>query len=172
VKFLAPIALFTYNRPAHTRRTLETLAANPLARDSQLVAFSDGPRTGDEGKVAEVRAVLRERAWCGEVRIAESPVNRGLAASIISGVTELLREHDRLIVLEDDLALSPGFLAYMNAGLERYAGDERVMSVAGYLPPLKGELPPAVFSAVARRAVAIRCGPVLRAGARCRAPAS
>src|SRR4051794_17068476 len=105
---LAPIALFTYNRPAHTRRTLETLAENPGAAQSRLIAFSDGPRPGEEAKVEEVRAILRERAWCGEVRMVEATANRGLAANITSGVTELLREHEQLIVLEDDLALSPG----------------------------------------------------------------
>ncbi len=141
----APIALFTYNRPAHTRRTLETLAANPLAAHGKLIAYSDGARPGDEAKVAEVRAILRERAWCGEVQVIESPVNRGLAASIVSGVTELLKEHERVIVLEDDLALSPGFLAYMNEALELYAAEPRVMSVSGWLPEMRGTFPETFF---------------------------
>lgn len=141
----APIALFTYNRPAHTRRTLETLAANPQAARSTLVAFSDGARPGDEAKVAEVRAILRERPWCGEVRVVESPENRGLAASIVSGVTALLGEHERVIVLEDDLALSPGFLAYMNEALELYAAEPRVMSISGWLPEMKGAFPETFF---------------------------
>ncbi len=142
---MAPIALFTYNRPEHTRRTLETLAANPEAARSQLIIFSDGPRPGDEAKVAEVRALLRERAWCGEIRIVESPVNRGLAASIVSGVTDLLREHDRLIVLEDDLALSPGFLTYMNDALALYSEEPRVMSISGWLPEFRATLPETFF---------------------------
>lgn len=140
-----PIALFTYNRPAHTRRTLETLAENPVAAQSQLIAFSDGPRPGDEAKVAEVRAILRERPWCGEVRMVESPANRGLATNITSGVTDLLREHEQLIVLEDDLALSPGFLAYMNDALALYAAEPRVMSVSGWLPELSVTLPETFF---------------------------
>lgn len=141
----APIALFVYARPEHTRRTLETLAANPEAASSRLIVFSDGPRTGKEAEVAKVRAIVRERAWCGEVELRESPENRGLAASIISGVSALLSENDRVIVLEDDLALSPGFLSYMNAALDRYAADERVMTVAGYLPQLGVELPETFF---------------------------
>jgi len=141
----APIALFTYNRPAHTRRTLETLAENALAAQSRLIAFSDGPRAGDEARVAEVRAILRERPWCGEVRVVESPVNRGLAANITSGVTDLLREYEQLIVLEDDLALSPGFLAYMNDALALYAVEPGVMSVSGWLPELSVTLPETFF---------------------------
>lgn len=140
-----PIALFTYNRPEHTRLTLETLAANPLAAESRLTVFSDGPRAGDEERVAAVRRVLRERAWCGEMRIVEAVENRGLAASIVSGVTELLRENERLIVLEDDLHLSPGFLAYMNDALALYAEEPRVMSVSAWLPPLTLALPETFF---------------------------
>jgi GT2 family glycosyltransferase len=142
---MAPIALFSYNRPEHTRQTLQTLAANPEAAHSRLIVYSDGPRSGDEAKVAEVRALLRERAWCGDVRIIESAVNRGLAASITHGVTELLREHERLVVLEDDLALSPGFLAYMNRALDLYAAEPRVMSISGWLPEMDLALPETFF---------------------------
>jgi len=39
---LAPIVLFTYNRPWHTRQTVEALKKNELAQDSELFIFSDG----------------------------------------------------------------------------------------------------------------------------------
>ena len=142
---LSPIVLFTYNRPEHTRRTLESLALNPLATQSRLVVFSDGARPGDEASVDEVRAILRERAWCGTVEIRESFGNRGLAASIVAGVTELLAQSDRVIVLEDDLALSPGFLAYMNDALSLYAAEPRVMSISAWLPELSCKLPETFF---------------------------
>jgi len=132
----APIALFVYNRPEHTRRTLESLAANELASQSRLIIFSDGPKPGEEAAVARVREVVRERAWCGEVEVRESAENRGLAANIVSGVTAVLSESDCVITLEDDLELSPGFLAYMNDALSLYADDAQVLSVSGWMPAL------------------------------------
>jgi hypothetical protein len=133
----APVALFVYNRPHHARRLLESLAANPEARESRLVVFADGPATdADADAVRAARAVVREREWCGGVELVESETNRGLAASIIGGVTRLVEEAGRVIVLEDDLVLSPFFLGYMNRALARYENEPRVMQVAGYMFPL------------------------------------
>jgi len=39
---LAPIVLFTYNRPWHTMQTVEALKKNELAQESELFIFSDG----------------------------------------------------------------------------------------------------------------------------------
>ncbi len=139
----APVALFVYARPEHTRKTLVALSKNEGADRTLLYIFADGPPAGaDEQKVERIGAVrklLREQTWCGEVRIVESETNRGLAASIISGVGQVAREHGRVIVLEDDLETSPGFLSYMNSGLETYAEDARVAQVSGWMP--KGFLP-------------------------------
>ena len=42
---LAPIVVFTYNRPNHTQRTVESLLKNPLANKSDLIIFSDAAPT-------------------------------------------------------------------------------------------------------------------------------
>jgi hypothetical protein len=145
----APIALFVYRRPRHTRLALESLVGNALAAQSELFIYSDGAKSGDERErreVDEVRRLIRERAWCGKVTIIEAPANRGLAASITGGVTEIVQRHGRAIVLEDDLVLSAGFLAYMNRALEVYENEPGVMHIAGYSPPLSpllsARLPP------------------------------
>lgn len=141
----APIALFVYRRPRHAREALESLAGNALAAQSELFIYSDAAKGGDERErreVEEVRRLIRERAWCGKVTIIEAPANRGLAASITGGVTEMVQRHGRAIVLEDDLVLSPGFLAYMNRTLEVYENEPGVMHIAGYSPPLSAPLPP------------------------------
>ncbi len=41
---LAPVILFAYNRPEHTRKTLESLKKNYLADQSTLYIFVDGPK--------------------------------------------------------------------------------------------------------------------------------
>ncbi|WP_287963196.1 glycosyltransferase [Alcanivorax sp.] len=144
-KRLAPIVLFTYNRPWHTRRTVEALLKNAEARDSDLIVFSDGPRDADaEAKVAEVRQYLRTIRGFESVRIIEREHNLGLAANIISGVTEVVNESGRAIVLEDDLVTSPWFLQYMNDGLNRFEADDRVISIHGYCYPVPG-LPTVFF---------------------------
>jgi GR25 family glycosyltransferase involved in LPS biosynthesis len=136
----APVVLFVYNRPEHTRKTLEALASNVLADKSELFIYSDGPKENSDEQtlenIREVRKVIREKKWCGEVRITESDTNIGLDPSIISGVTGILKKFEKIIVLEDDLMVSETFLVFMNRALELYRVDKKVMHISGHSFPL------------------------------------
>lgn len=145
----APVVLFVYNRPAHTRRVLEALQANDLAAESELFVFSDGPKAGadenDQRKIEEVRAIANEKNWCGTVHLIASEKNKGLAQSVIEGVTEIVNRFGKIIVLEDDLVTSPSFLRFMNESLDEYADDDRVISITGYTYPVKQKLTETFF---------------------------
>ena len=128
IKKSAPIAFFAYKRPKHTRLALESLARNIGAESSELFIFCDGPKSiTDNEAIEEVRQIARSRQWCGTVNVIESEYNKGLANSIIAGVTKLCEKFGRVIVLEDDLILSPYFLDYMNSALDFYGEESRVM---------------------------------------------
>jgi len=136
---LAPIILFAYNRPNHTRRVLEAIASNAEAKDSELHVFIDGPREKkDIEKTAEVKSIVQSKLWCKEVYVNTSDKNYGTSSQIINGVTKFCKERGRAIILEDDIFISPFFLSYMNRALDVYANDERVMEVTGYMFPVKG----------------------------------
>jgi hypothetical protein len=130
IKSLAPIVLFVYNRPWHTQQTLEALKSNLLSDHSLLIIYSDGPKEGASmeqiNNIREVRKVIREQKWCEQVEIIESEYNKGLSGSIISGVTKVVNEYGKIIVLEDDLVTSRGFLKYMNDSLELYSSEDKV----------------------------------------------
>lgn len=131
-----PIALFAYNRPEQTRMTLDALASNRGASESELTVFCDGPRTdADLPKIAAVRALAAQVAGFGRVRVETRPDNLGSAEAIRAGLNEMLDEHEAVIVLEDDLTTSEYFLEFVNKGLEMYANDDRVASICGYSPP-------------------------------------
>lgn len=142
----APVILFAYARPDHLRRTLDSLRANPEAASTRLTVYCDAPKRPEhQGKVNEVRTLVDSIAGFAEVRRVYRTANLGLARSIIEGVTESLRDSDRVIVLEDDLELSPHFLRYMNDGLDCYLDDERVASIHGYSYPTGRPLPETFF---------------------------
>jgi hypothetical protein len=138
---LAPIVLFVYNRPEHTRKTLEALRLNDLASESILYIYADGAKQKASNKqledVAATRKVIKEQLWCGAVHVIESKVNRGLAVSITEGVSEVVERYGRVIVLEDDIVTSKGFLVYMNDALSYYEMEDKVMHISGYFPPIK-----------------------------------
>ena len=132
------MALFVYNRPDHTKQTIEALVANTLADDTPLHIFSDAPKSDAERQSVEaVRSYIRTISGFKSVTIVERETNFGLARSIIDGVTSLCEQYGCVIVLEDDLVTSPHFLTFMNNGLESYAKEERVLSICGYMYPVE-----------------------------------
>lgn len=134
---LAPIALFVYNRPWHTRQTVEALQKNTLASQSDLIIFSDSSKSEDQIEaVNSVRDYIHKIKSFKSVTIIERETNYGLAKSIIDGVTSIINAHGRIIVLEDDLVTSPYFLDFMNTALNIYQAQERVMSISGYTFPI------------------------------------
>lgn len=133
----APVIIFTYNRLHHLTRTVESLAENTLAADTEVIFYSDGPKAGEEERVGEVRKYLQGVKGFKSIRIIEREKNFGLGKSIIQGVSEMLTLYERVIVLEDDLVTSPYFLKFMNDALEIYSQDEEVISVAGYNYPIE-----------------------------------
>lgn len=142
----APIALFAFNRPAHLTSCLESLRANPEAAASALHVFCDGARhAADAEGVAAVRRIARAATGFASVAVVEQPENRGLARSVIAGVTALLACNETVIVVEDDLVVAPGFLRFMNDALDMYARDECVASVHGYVYPVSEPLPDSFF---------------------------
>lgn len=142
----APITLFVYNRLPHTIQTVEALRQNRFAADSHLYIFSDGSKKSDDpGNVAAVRKYIRDIDGFKSVTIVEHEENRGLARSIITGVSEVIERHGRIIVLEDDLVTSRHFLAFMNDALDYYRDDERVVNIHGYMYPVGGMLPETYF---------------------------
>lgn len=142
----SPIALFVYARLNHTLRTVEALLKNPEASRSDLIVFADAARTPDkEEAVQHVREYISSIKGFRSLTVHHRPQNFGLANSIIEGITYVLKDHERVIVLEDDMVTSPYFLGYMNEALDSYADDERVISVHGYVYPTEQTLPQTFF---------------------------
>ena len=142
----APIALFTYNRADHTRRAVESLLQNAEAKDSDLFIFSDGAKNEKAIKgVEDNRKYIHTVTGFKSVTIVEREKNWGLANSLIAGITDVINKYGRVIVVEDDLILSPYFLKFMNDGLEKYKDDDRVSSISGFIPNVEEKLPETFF---------------------------
>jgi hypothetical protein len=134
----APIGVFIYRRPDHARRTISSLLACEGSDRSPIHVFADGPRnTAEADAVARTRAVAHVLLGDRAVYV-EQKANRGLAASIIAGTTELCDRYGQAIIVEDDLVLAPSFLRFLNDGLERYRDDQRVMQVSGHIFDVPG----------------------------------
>ena len=142
----APVALFAWQRPRHTQRVIEALVANTPAEQTDLFVFVDGPRHEREKTlVAEVISIARNATGFRSVTVQAASTNLGLSRSITGGVTRVLERSETVIVVEDDIVVSPSFLDFMNSHLELYANEPAVASIHGYVYPHAQELPPTFF---------------------------
>lgn len=134
----APIALFTYNRLQHLRQAVESLKENELAKESPLFIFSDAPRDKkSEFEVKAVRDYLGAIDGFKKVMIYNREDNFTPSKNIIEGVSQVLNECGKVIVLEDDLCVSKYFLNFMNEALLFYENELKVISICGYMYPVK-----------------------------------
>lgn len=130
------IAIFAFNRPELLHRTLTALAANDLADKASVTFFCDGPRREkDEPGTRAVRELAKKKQGFAAVEVVERPKNMGCAASVIDGLMEMFRLHERVIVIEDDIVTSPHTLRFLSEGLARYADSENVFNIAAWTPP-------------------------------------
>ncbi|MGX9418448.1 glycosyltransferase [Vibrio sp. WJH972] len=135
---LAPICLFVYNRLHETKETINALSHNAGALESELFIFSDAAKN-EKAKEAvnSVRQYIRNIKGFKNVTVIERTENFGLAKSIICGVSNIVEQYDKVIVLEDDLITSKNFLAYMNQALSFYQASPKVWSISGFSFPIK-----------------------------------
>lgn len=143
--YFAPVIMFIYNRPAHTRRTLEALSNNYGADKTTLYIFADGAQENatqeDLKRIEQVRYLALEKPWCREVFLTVREKNMALEDNVINGVTEIMSKHEKAIILEDDIITSTYFLNYCNDGLEMYRDDKRVFSINGFMVPIDFQTP-------------------------------
>lgn len=144
---LAPVIIFNYNRPDHSLQTWEALSRNQFAAETELYLYCDGPKANasDEmcQRIAELHAQAKQYAIDApkagkfkNVHVVCAEANKGLANSIIGGVSEVIEKHGRVIVLEDDLLTSPYFLKYMNMALDKYESYPAVFTISANRPPV------------------------------------
>jgi len=133
------VGVFGYARPRHLERCLESLSRCPEAKDVALHIYCDGPPTGADDAmligIAETRAIATKASGFGTIRLFFSEENQGVARAVPAGVTAMLQHNEQVVVIEDDLEVSPCFLTYMLDGLRVYASDRQVMAISGYTWP-------------------------------------
>ena len=137
---LAPVVLFVYNRPLHTQQTIDALQKNVWASSSELFIYSDQAKSEDvQENVDKVRSLIALITGFKKITVINREKNFGLANSIIDGVSKVVKEYGKVIVLEDDLVTSPYFLKFMNESLDFYKNENRVWHISGWNYPIDAD---------------------------------
>jgi hypothetical protein len=134
----APVLLFVYKRLDTLQSTVEALRQNKLSIESELYIFSDAAKEKeDQPHIKNVRSYIDKIDGFKRIEIYYAEKNKGLAKSIIEGVSTIINKHGKAIVLEDDLMTSKNFLVFMNKALEHYENNKQILSIGGYTPLIK-----------------------------------
>lgn len=133
---LAPIILFVYNRPDHTKEVVNSLILNDLAKDSEIFIYADGPKDNASDdqiqNILSVRKFIKTIAGFKSVNVIEQQRNKGLDPSEIEAVSEMLSKYGKAIILEDDIVVHPFFLRFMNEALEVYKNVKQIFSIGSF----------------------------------------
>jgi 2-polyprenyl-3-methyl-5-hydroxy-6-metoxy-1,4-benzoquinol methylase len=127
-----PVALFVFNRYEDLQETLDCLKTNDI---DKLYIFADGPRNESDKKgTTKVRELIDAIDWVKTEKVYQNN-NKGLSESIQSGLDYVFKFHDNVVVVEDDVCVSPGFYGYMCQTLEFYKDDKQVAGITGLRYP-------------------------------------
>jgi len=142
---LAPVVMFVYDRLEHAKKSIHALKNNYLAKETSLYIYSDGSKNSKSADgVMKVREFINNISGFKKIFVIEREGNFGLANSLIDGITNVVNEHGKIIVLEDDLVTSRYFLNFMNNSLNMYEQDKQVATISGYIYPIE-HLPESFF---------------------------
>ncbi len=138
---LVPVVVFAYNRPEKLDKCLNNLEKCDGAAETPLFICCDGAKgTADREKVDRVRDIAYKHAAnpaFKEVNVITQDSNKGLAASIITGVTQIINKFGSVIVVEDDLVVLPSFLSFLNEGLGFYKDAKEYGSISAFTYPIR-----------------------------------
>ncbi len=140
------IVCFAYKRSYHLKKCLESILENKESRELPLIVYVDGAKNKcDENERDKVIELVNLTTGFKKIKLKERKTNFGLYLSLTKGISETLETYKKVIVIEDDICVSPFFLKYIIEALSLYQNEKKVASIHGYLPPIKEELPNSFF---------------------------
>ena len=133
----APVVIFAYDRKEHLIQTMNALTNADGSDSTKVYVFSDAAKSEKSiHGVNEVREYLHDLEKTHSFETMEiicAEQNKGLSKSIIEGITCIVNEYGRVIVLEDDIVVAKDFLMFMNRALDHYETDNKVWAISAYV---------------------------------------
>lgn len=133
--YLSPVLISVYDRKSHLEKCINSLRQNELAKETIIYIVSDNYHTWEyKAKIEEVRDYVKSITGFKEVRFIFNEKNLGAFLSVRNAIEIVLKEHGKVIFLEDDIEVSCFFLKYMNDGLEMFKEEKKIFSICAYTP--------------------------------------
>jgi glycosyltransferase involved in cell wall biosynthesis len=126
MKYNIPVVVVAYNRPGSLKRVLSSLVKAIFEWPVELIISID------RGDQEEVEDIAREFNWPhGVKRVLVNETRLGLREHILA-CGNLVEHYDAIILVEDDLYLSPWFYDYAIQAVEFYNNDTQIAGISLY----------------------------------------
>lgn len=130
--FETPILFLIFNRPDTTEKVFAEIKKQ---KPKYLFIAADGPRKDKEGELAKCeltrKVVLDHVDWKCEVKTLFRSENLGCGLAVSEAITWFFDNVEQGIILEDDCLPHPTFFNYCEILLNRYKGDNEIMTISG-----------------------------------------
>ncbi len=126
-----PVAIIFFNRLEPLKALVARLAQ---VKPTKIYLIADGPRPtrpDDAAKVAACRDFMANLPWDCEIKTDFLERNVGCRERVSSGLTELFKQEEEAIILEDDCVPEVAFFPWVEKMLARYRDDKRILSISG-----------------------------------------
>lgn len=135
----APVLIITLCRFAELKKCIESLQRNAEALYTDLYIGVDFPSKGShrEGYECILEYLKDGIEGFANVYIIKQTENKGWYENFVSVRQRIYEKYDRFIYLEDDIEVSPNFLAYMNKNLAFFEEEKDVQAICGYSYPFE-----------------------------------
>ena len=133
-KKLAPVLITAFNRDFHFKETLKELSKNNEAKNTCLYISIDGWIDEKDRKKQEniIKFAKKYKNKFLNLKINQQSKNLGLSRNITKSITNIIDQHGKIIVVEDDVIVSRAFLKFMNDSLNYYEEKKKIWHIAAY----------------------------------------
>ncbi|QIA08523.1 glycosyltransferase family 2 protein [Draconibacterium halophilum] len=136
-RYSTPILITVYNREKHFKKCIESLKKCEGADKSPLYIAVDAPsKEIDVEPNRQIKEYAKALKGFKKIEIFERTENKGPRNNAETARQDIFSIYDNLIVSEDDNVFAPGFLSFINKGLDVYKDRHDIFSINGYSLPI------------------------------------
>lgn len=129
-----PILLIGFNRLQHLSARLEELV-NSKVRIPLVFIVIDGPRANnnfDLQSITEITKLIKQYEKILPINYKIRDINFGVNKNIEQSISDLFANFEFLIIMEDDVSISPDFYGSMCSAIKEFLNKENIYVIGSY----------------------------------------
>jgi hypothetical protein len=131
MRIKSPVLFIAFNRPKTTEIAFHRIRE---IQPSKLYVAIDGPRKDKSNDIElckQVAEITKRVDWNSNVNYLIREENLGCRDAVVSAISWVLSQEDRVIIIEDDVVPEIAFFEFADDLLELYKDNEKIGMISG-----------------------------------------